>query len=49
MRTQFLIGSAVAVLLVLILGFTRPGLFWLYILVLPLVAVGVHDLSLIHI
>ena len=44
MRTQFLIGSAVAVLLVLILGFTRPGLFWLYILVLPLVAVGVHDM-----
>lgn len=44
MRTQFLVGSAIAVLFVLILGRVWSPGFWLLLLVLPGIAIGLYDM-----
>lgn len=44
MRTQFLIGSVVAVLFVLILGCVWSPGFWLLLFVLPAIAIGLYDM-----
>lgn len=45
MRTYFITGSIVTILLVMLLAGVWPPALWLFLVVLPLIAVGLYDMS----
>jgi glutamate synthase domain-containing protein 2 len=44
MKNQFIVISLVSCFLVAALGYFKPGAFWLYVVVLPVIGVGIMDL-----